>query len=191
MKLRKLQSDIHFEYLRQTKNQDYHDVLIHAVSGGGKSKCPIIAFHTLKRKNPVDKLCIAVPRDSSKEQFARSALEGIDLYGRRIICELNESTNEIDPSRGTDGYITTYQALAADRSQINAFEFKRFRYLLALDECHHVGVGSSFEKGLTPLIESSSHRLFMTGTLERGDHRPIAFLPYESIDGGDADAIQN
>ena len=39
--------------------------------------------------------------------------------------EINESTNDIDPCRGSDGYSITYAALGLDSSGINAAEFER------------------------------------------------------------------
>jgi hypothetical protein len=43
-------------------------------------------------------------------------------------------------------------------------------------------VGSSTERALKPLVELSASRLFMSGTLERGDQRQIAFLPYKKFE---------
>jgi superfamily II DNA or RNA helicase len=191
MKLRKLQTDVLLEYTKQNQTQDYQDVLLNAVTGSGKSKCPLIAFHKLKAHNRIEKLLMVVPRESLKRQFAESALEGIEVFGgrSRISLEINEATNEIDPSRGLDGYVTTYHALAADTGLINAAELERYSYLLVLDECHHVSIGSCFERALLPLMELANHRLLMTGTLARGDQKQISFLPY--ITAGESDALKN
>jgi superfamily II DNA or RNA helicase len=94
---------------------------------------------------------------------------------------MNAATNDIDPCRGTSGYATTYQAIGADRSGINYDEFRRSRYLLCLDEFHHVSEGSNWHKQLMPLYQQATFVLFMTGTLERHDGKKIAFLPYKEI----------
>ena len=48
------------------------------------------------------------------------------------------STNQEHPTRGCAAYVTTYQALAADTRKVNAKEFRRKRYILVLDEPHHM-----------------------------------------------------
>ncbi|MDC3239262.1 DEAD/DEAH box helicase family protein [Gammaproteobacteria bacterium] len=180
---RKIQNDTYLEYDRQVKEESFEDVVLRAVTGGGKTACAWIAFSMLANAGKVLKVCYLTPRENLKTQTAESALEGIEINGKRIRLEVNEASNEIDPSRGLDGYVTTYQALTSDRSRINALEFERHPYLLVLDECHHVAVGGSTERALRPLVESAAARLFMSGTLERGDNKPIAFLPYTKITG--------
>ena len=180
---RQIQKDTHLEYQRQVSEQNFEDVVISAVTGSGKTACAWIALSMLTNAGKVTKVCYITPRENLKTQTAESALRGIEIAGKRIRFQVNEASNEIDPSRGLDGYVTTYQALTSDRSQINALEFERHPYLLVLDECHHAALGSTTERALQPLVELAAGRLFMSGTLERGDNRPIAFLPYKKTTG--------
>ena len=149
--------------------------------GGGKSILPLIAFQELHNANVVDRLCVVCPKDNLVGQCA----EGFeDPFFRSLLSHnfsVNEATNDIDPCRGTSGYATTYQAIGADRAGINYDEFRRSRYLLCLDEFHHVSEGSNWHRQLMPLYKQATFVLFMTGTLERHDGKKIAFLPYKEI----------
>jgi hypothetical protein len=69
-------------------------------------------------------------------------------------------------------------------------EFNRHRYLLCIDELHHLpglsdldGTAAAAEdtawsRALLPLLETAGLRLLMTGTMERADKRPILWLAY-------------
>ena len=181
MKLRKHQREI-LEYYRKTTRdcECVKDVIMHVTPGGGKSLVPKIAFHILKEANYVDKLLWVVPRKNLRTQGCldlsrEDRFIGID---GKISYQIYESTNEIDPSRGTDGYITTYQALSMDQIGMNALEIERNRYLVVLDEVHHVELDGKLHKALQPIMEHVKAKILMTGTLERGDKKPIAFIPY-------------
>jgi len=157
-------------------------ILANITCGGGKSILPLIAFKQLEEANVIDRVAVICPRDSLAQQCA----EGFeDPFFRELLdhrYSINEATNCVDPCRGLSGYATTYQAIGADRSQINLHEFRRQRYLLCLDEIHHVSDGSNWHKQLAPLYEAATFVLMMTGTLERGDSQKIAFLPYKEIE---------
>ena len=149
--------------------------------GGGKSILPLIAFQELHDANVVDRVCIVCPKDNLAAQCADGFEDPLfrSLLGRQF--SINEATNAVNPCRGKSGYVTTYQVIGADRSGINHHEFRTKRYLLCLDEFHHVSEGSSWHKQLVPLYEQATFVLFMTGTLERHDGQRIAFLPYKEI----------
>ncbi len=159
-------------------------ILCDIACGGGKSTMPSIAFNELKQADIVDKVCIVCPRENLATQVAE---EFLNPFFRKLIghsYQINEATNDIDPCRGTDGYATTYQALGADRTGINLFEFKRSRYLLVLDECQHVAKDSKWASKIMPLMQTSKFVLLMSGTLERHDGQRIAFLPYKEVRNG-------
>ena len=98
-------------------------------------------------------------------------------------------TTRPDPCRGLAGYVTTYQSIAAAPG-LHLAEFQRHRYLLCVDELHHLpGLGeldagadaaedTAWSRALLPLLETAPLRLLMTGTLERADRRPILWLGY-------------
>jgi superfamily II DNA or RNA helicase len=63
-------------------------------------------------------------------------------------------------------------------------DFDAHRYVLILDEPHHVEEGGAWEKALAPLVKRAALTVFMSGTLERGNRKKIAFLPYgDSMNG--------
>ncbi len=156
-------------------------LLAHITCGGGKSILPLIVYQELFEANIVDNLAIVCPRDSLAQQCA----EGFeDPFFRNLLdhdYSVNQATNIIDPCRGLSGYATTYQAIGVDRSRINLAAFESRRYLLCLDEFHHVREGSLWHRQLKPLFDMAAFVLLMTGTLERGDDQKIAFIDYKEV----------
>jgi hypothetical protein len=57
-------------------------------------------------------------------------------------------------------------------------EFQNRRYILIIDEAHHIAVDSLWEKKFLPLWNMAAYRIFLTGTLGRGDKSKISFVPY-------------
>lgn len=153
-------------------------VLADACTGSGKSVLPAIALKIARERNIADKLCVVCPTSPLQQQMAEDFLNHDlrEMVGHSF--EINESCNEVDPCRGLDGFVTTYQALGLDSSGVNAAEFERERYLLVLDEAHHVGRDTSWHHSLRPIVDNAALCVFMSGSLERGDKSPIAFLPY-------------
>jgi hypothetical protein len=92
---------------------------------------------------------------------------------------IRTSTNEPDPCRGLHGFVTTYQALGMQGARALVREFRARSYILVLDEFHHVEEGGIWHRALRPLVDHARYLILMTGTLERGDGRPIAFMRYE------------
>jgi len=155
-------------------------VFVSVTPGGGKSLLPVIAAHRLI-PNFADAILWVVPRQSLQEQGERGFGEFRQLVGHRH--EIRISTNQVNPTRGTSGYVTTYQAIQVDAG-INADEVSRRRYILVLDEPHHIAEGSSLHRAIAPLVARAKLTIFMSGTWERHDGRPIAFVPYYATDGG-------
>jgi superfamily II DNA or RNA helicase len=172
------------------------DILAAVTPGGGKSALPVIAAARLlgvvspSRKEPlVERVCWVVPRDTlrrqAEEAFVDPAWRTFLGHGHAV----RAAENGPDPCRGLAGYITTYQALAA-APELHLAEFRRHRYLLCVDELHHLPALSDLDqaaeaaedtawsRALLPLLETAGLRLLMTGTLERADRRPILWLGY-------------
>jgi superfamily II DNA or RNA helicase len=152
-------------------------IIAHVTPGGGKSALPVIAAGELI-PTIAQKICWVVPRVALQQQ-AEEAF--IDPNFRSMLKHKNlvrVATNEPNPSRGVEGYATTYAALAVDTKKYNAQEFERRKYILVLDEPHHIAEDSSCQAAVKPLIEKAVLTIFMSGTLERGRKEKIAFLPY-------------
>jgi len=107
----------------------------------------------------------------------------IGRLGHRL--EAMMTTNQANPTKGCAVYVTTYQALAADTRKVNAKEFRRKRYLLVLDEPHHLEEGGLWHTAIQPLYDRAVLRVLMSGTFDRGEGTPIAFMPYANTAQGD------
>ena len=174
------------------------DVLAAVTPGGGKSVLPLIAAARLIEAGIADRVCWIVPRDSlrlqAEEAFADPNWRAALGHGLSV----RAAENAPDPCRGLAGYVTTYQAVAA-APDLHLAEFRRRRYLLVIDEIHHLpaladadpsgfgplGAGgadleASWSKAILPLLELARVRLLLSGTLERADGRGILWLPYRS-----------
>lgn len=151
--------------------------------GGGKSALPTIGLKMLREQHIAQKVCWVVPNLALAAQ-AEDSCTANWLQPFNGGLRVRRACNEIDPSRGADGFVTSYQAIASDSSGICAFEFARTPYLLVLDEIHHATPGHAWEKALRPLVALAHFRIYMTATLKRHDGKRIAFLPYRRISNG-------
>jgi superfamily II DNA or RNA helicase len=145
--------------------------------GGGKSRMAALFAAQLLGKT-VDRVCWVVPRTSLRQQAEAGFLEATGLHVR---AAANEPPLVRD---GAVGYVTTYQAIDANPA-LHEHEFRRGRYLLILDEPHHLADedAGSWKASIAPLVASAAHVLMMTGTIERNDGLRIPFMPYEERDG--------
>ena len=151
----------------------------HVTPGGGKSLLPVLAGRLITA-NFADKLIWIAPRLSLIDQAER---EFINPHFRQALnhrLQIRSSTNEINPCRGTHGCATTYNAVGMDDG-ILLDEFRRRRYILIMDEFHHVAKDSLWHEKIRPLWDLAAYRVPMTGTLERGAGDRIAFLPYRDL----------
>ena len=153
------------------------DIWCAVTPGGGKSLLPQI-LATRLIPSIADALCWVVPRRVLQDQGARGFQDPTHraMLGHRL--EAMMSTNQEHPTRGCAAYVTTYQALAADTRKVNAKEFRRKRYILVLDEPHHIEAEGMWHQAIEPLYDRAVLRVLMSGTFERGDRMPIAFMPY-------------
>ncbi|WP_207459448.1 DEAD/DEAH box helicase family protein [Azospirillum sp. SYSU D00513] len=173
---------------------DLRDVLAAVTPGGGKSLLPVIMAAELIRAGRIDRVCWIVPRDSLRLQAEEAFVDPLwrEALGHGVA--LRAAENGRDLCRGMQGYITTYQAIAA-APDLHLQEFQRHRYLVAIDELHHLPAGAEGENGgpaeeetswsraILPLLDCAEVRLLMSGTLERADGKPILWLPYRPARG--------
>ena len=174
---------------------DCRDILAAVTPGGGKSLLPVIAAAALIRAGVVDRVCWVVPRDSlrlqAEEAFNDPAWRTALGHGLSV----RAAGNDGDPCRGLAGYVATYQGIAA-APDLHLAEFSRHKYLLVVDEVHHLPAlsdaapdplaepgndeASGWSRALQPLLETARLRLLLSGTLERADGRGILWLPYRA-----------
>ncbi|MBD0272397.1 MAG: DEAD/DEAH box helicase family protein, partial [Acetobacteraceae bacterium] len=172
------------------------DVLAAVTPGGGKSVLPLIAASRLIEAGIAERVCWIVPRDSLRLQAEEAFADPNWRAALGHSLSVRAAENAPDPCRGLAGYVTTYQAVAA-APDLHLAEFKRRRYLLVIDEVHHLpaladadpsgfgplgsggaDVEASWSKAILPLLELARVRLLLSGTLERADGRGILWLPY-------------
>lgn len=164
-------------------------IYCHVTPGGGKSIIPIIAGKLIKA-GLADKLAWIAPRLSLTDQAER---EFVNPYFRNMFhhdLNIRQSTNDHNPCRGLHGFATTYNAVGLDEGLLWQ-EFARYRYILIMDEFHHVQEDSLWHKKISPLFASAAYRIMLTGTLERGDGTRIAFTPYRGIGKNISPFLQN
>lgn len=158
------------------------DIVSDVVPGGGKSMQPVIVASKLIRAGLAAKVAWFCPRMSLQDQGERAFL---DYRFRHLLghnLTIRSSTNQANPSRGTSGFITTFQALAVDRDKTALRDFERYPYILVGDEFHHLGEEGEWTGPFRELYDRAAFRLMLTGTLSRGDKGRIAFVPYEERD---------
>jgi superfamily II DNA or RNA helicase len=151
-----------------------NEIILSVTPGGGKSFVPVILAENLI-PTIADKICWIVPRDSLKYQGEKEFLNPVWETQKRI----RVADNGNDLSRGCEGYVTTFQAVGAN-PECHAEEFRNHKYILFLDETHHVSDDAKWEAAIKPLVESAVLVVYASGTLSRGDGEKIAFLPYKN-----------
>lgn len=175
--LRKHQREI-VEVCREIlEGRPIREIILSVTPGGGKSFVPVIVADNLI---PViaDKICWVVPRNSLKYQGEGEFCDPRWGTAKR----LRAAENGGNLSRGYDGYITTYQAVGQN-PECHAAEFGRHKYILFLDEFHHVAYDSVWHYALKPLVYNKNTVLVIkaSGTLSRGDGEWTAFLKYDAL----------
>ena len=175
------------------------DILAAVTPGGGKSLLPVLAAHTLIAAGLCERVCWVVPRDSlrlqAEEAFADPAWR--EALGHALSVRAADNSPG-DPCRGLAGYVTTYQGIAA-APDLHLAAFRRHRYLLVVDEVHHLPAlaeadaagghdaaadAAAWSAPIEPLLSLAGVRLLLSGTLERADGRRILWLPYRRAAGG-------
>jgi superfamily II DNA or RNA helicase len=175
--LRKHQIQLELICKRISAGEVIKHILVHVTPGGGKSYLPIIASKELI-PHFAAALCWIVPRANLTKQAEKNFVETGLFLGHAH--QIRVSVNDYDPCRELSGFVTTYQAVSHG-SRILAQELMRKRYILVLDEPHHLAEDEPWYASIRPLLDHSVLNILMSGTLERHDRKPIGFLPYQEI----------
>jgi superfamily II DNA or RNA helicase len=186
MDLRKHQADFNQLIDNIIAGEQIRQIIVNATPGSGKSLLPILAGRLIQARL-ADALAWIVPRKALQSQGERGFVDPAfrAMLGHNLT--VRQSTNDIDPCRGLNGgWISTYQALSMDNRRLAVAEFSTKRYILILDEFHHVSASAEADwfKAISPLVEKAKYLVMLTGTMERGDGKPIAWLPYRKAGTG-------
>ncbi len=92
---------------------DIADILAAVTPGGGKSLLPVIAAQALLAAGLVERVCWVVPRDSLRQQAEEAFADPAWRRSLGHAVSVRAADNAPDPCRGLQGYVTTYQAVAA------------------------------------------------------------------------------
>lgn len=179
MKLRKHQQEFKDIIEDIIKGSGVKKIIIHVTPGGGKSAIPIIAGKLITA-GLADKICWIVPRLTLSYQAETNFTE-IDF--RKLLDHnllIRSATNDTNPCRKLQGFTTTYHALAVDKKRTVLSDFKSKRYILILDEFHHVSAEAdiAWHEAIKPLVAQAKYLILMTGTMARGSGEQIAFIEY-------------
>lgn len=177
MKLRAHQKEFSEIIDRIIAGEPIRRVIAHVTPGGGKSLFALLAVKLIEA-GLADKVSWIVPRLTLAYQAETNF---VDLYFRKMLGHNNlvrSSTNEDNPCRGLSGFVTTYHAMALDDGQTVLMDFIRHRHILILDEFHHVEDDGIWHKALQPIIDRAEFLVLLSGTMERGDKKKIAFIDY-------------
>ena len=156
------------------------DVLMYVTPGGGKSLVSIISGKLIP--SMADMLCWVVPRKNLQYQGESNFKDPVFREMFKHNLTIRAAKNERDPARGTHGFTTTYQALSNKNAWHIRESLRGRRYILLLDEVHHVEDEGLWHSSLKQIYDGAALRVMMTGTLARGDKKKIAFIPYrESV----------
>lgn len=173
MTLRPHQAEIQTAAVDILSGAPIRTIIADVTPGGGKSKLPVILASMLI-PTFADRIVWVVPRNSLKYQGEAEFVDPMMPTDRRMRAT---DGNDSNPDRGTDGYITTYQAIGQSPDQHAAY-CRKHRTILFLDEPHHVADEAAWEAALRPMVEAAVLVVYASGTLSRGDGQRIAFLDY-------------
>jgi superfamily II DNA or RNA helicase len=159
------------------------EILCNVTPGGGKSMLPIIAGKLITA-GFADALCWIVPRKNLQEQGEGNFVDPVFREMLNHNLTIRSSTNDVNPCRDLNGFATTYQAVGFDGGESLLHEFKNKRFILILDEFHHVEKDGVWHEALNKIVGLAEFVVYMTGTIERGRGNEIAFIPYVDMEDG-------
>lgn len=146
--------------------------------GAGKSSIPIQACELIKA-GLADAVLWVVPRSALQNQGERGFIDPFFMQLFNHSFQIRESTNEFNPCRGTDGFVTTYQAIGVDKEKTVLREVRSKRYIIILDEFHHLEKDGVWHQAIDEIVGAGHFLIKMTGTLGRGDKKEIAYIDYK------------
>jgi superfamily II DNA or RNA helicase len=151
-----------------------------ATPGAGKSSIPIQATKLIGA-GLADAILWVVPRSALQNQGERNFFDPFfrELLDHKYV--IRSSTNEENPCRGTSGFVTTYQAISADKHKTVLREVLSKRYIIILDEPHHLEKEGIWHEAIDPIVQAGHFLIKMTGTLGRGDKKEIAYIHYRNM----------
>lgn len=171
-------------------------IVANVTPGGGKTLMASIVAHEMIAEGLVDHVLIVVPRDSLRSQVRDGFTDPARSLRRVLLADANAPLMQRTMLGSVAGYVTTYQAIAAQPKRW-AKRMRQGRWLLVLDEPHHLATVADLSTGddpawsaaIRPLYELATYSLLMSGTLRRHDKQPIPFVEYDDDRKPKADIV--
>lgn len=148
--------------------------------GGGKTLMAALHANELLDAGVVDRVVVACPRDSLRNQFVEGFHCPDRSLHRRLASEGNKHLSQVKMFSRACGNVTTYQAIVAAPEK-HRRQVAGGRTLLVLDEPHHMAEDdkASWTRAVAPLVAAAERVLLMSGTLFRDGGERIPFVPYD------------
>ena len=161
------------------KLTNINQIILAVVPGGGKGSVPVNAGKLIMA-GLADAICCIVPRQSLQKQCEEVFMDPFfkKLFG--VNLQVRASTNEMFPCRGMNGFVTTYQALGHDKNRYVLQAIKKRRYIVILDEFHHVEKDSPWHQAVEEILDAATFKIMMSGTLSRANGKEIACVKYRN-----------
>ncbi|HEX2868773.1 MAG TPA: DEAD/DEAH box helicase [Ignavibacteriales bacterium] len=149
------------------------DYLCEATPGGGKTKLGLRVAHKFLFEGLAHRICIVVPTDHLKRQWAKDATEfGIDL-------DPDFKNSQKYEAEDYHGIVITYAALGQD-PEIHKELTENNKTIVILDEVHHAGDSMTWGDAVRIAFDGAVFRLELSGTAFRSDDCTIPFINYEN-----------
>ncbi len=159
--------------------KDIKEIILSVVAGGGKGSVPVNAGKLILA-GMADSICCVVPRQSLQQQCEEVFMDKFFKKMFGVNLSLRASTNDFDPCRGQNGFVTTYQALGHDKKGVVLDTIRRRRFIVILDEFHHVEEDSPWHEAVEEIINAATFVIKMSGTLSRANKKKIACMKYKN-----------
>lgn len=160
------------------------------VPGGGKSRGASIFSHELRDAGDITHVLWLCPRDALRSQAEHGFTDASHGRNFRIFADGKKSLDQGDMhAKGAAiGYAQTIQSLTPKAVRRWAKRMRAGRWLLIIDEAHHLanepdddmGEDPAWTRACAELVDVAARVLLMSGTLRRHDGQAIAFVPYEN-----------
>ncbi len=149
-------------------SREPRDELIVATPAAGKTRYAMRLAHGLLRASRVRRILIVVPALHLKRQVARNFARS----GIRIEWRWDGGRMPAD----AHGAAVTYAQVAHDPASFSRVAHHSFS---VFDEIHHASTEASWGQALLEGFEPATHRLAMSGTIDRTDGSAVPFVEYD------------
>lgn len=175
MEFRKLQREFidHCERLA-SGIETRRTMMAYAHPGAGKSSLPYLAAKHLLPEF-ADRICWVVPTQALRQQgtLASPFIRGFSD------AQLLDVRNNLAIVDGYRGYVTTYQSIGVPGAiQRHLRELRSKRYVLFLDEVHHVSERQEWDANVQELVNAAHLVVMMTGEVYRHSGDRVGMFEY-------------